>query len=199
MAIELATNALITLEDFQAFMADDSDTALNKDELHFHINQASQAIVNYLDRLVAPAQDVTEVFDGDDSKDYYVRYIRINAEPTLSFWNGSDWTEMAIASYYWTYNATTGRIYFERGRQFCEGSDNYRIIYTTGYSVADVPAPIKQACCQLVQRGKLKADAGKEGMRSEAVGEVSNSYDLPDWPPDVLRLLQTYRHISVGG
>lgn len=197
MSVALATNALISAEEYLAFIGDDSDRTVNEDQLYFHINAASQAIIDYLDRKVCPVEDVTEVFDGDGTKDYYVRHVVINSEPTLSYWNGSDWTEMTTASYYWTYDGVTGRVYFERGFVFSAGDDNYQIEYNTGYAQVDVPMPIKQACCQLVQRALLKAE-GKEGFKSESVGEASSSYDLAVWPPDVLAQLQQYRHISLG-
>ena len=196
--MSLATNALITYHEFQSFMADDSDnSAYNEDQITLLINAASVRIEKYCNRVFVPSTEVNEIFSGDGLKDYFVKNRHITALDNISYLNSTGgWTELAIATYPYTYDGATGRVWFNTGHRFTSGDDNYRITYTYGYATADCPVELKQACATLVQRKLLKIK-GKEGISSESFGDATTSFNLDKMPTDLKEDLQPYRRLTV--
>jgi hypothetical protein len=194
--MSLAANALITVAEYLDMADRDRDApgvAENEAFYEAHINAASQLVETWLKRIICPLTDINEIFDGDGTRDYYVRHRKINSEPTLYYWGGTTWTEMTTAAWYWTYDGSegVGRVYFQRGYSFSEGSDNYKISYNTGYAQSSVPSAVKLACFTLVQRAVKRAQ-GKEGVQSETLPDMVTSYNLDKMPDTVVQLLRPY-------
>lgn len=198
MPVSAADNALIDKEYYLAYLGDDSETAenLNEDHLQLFINSASQAIENHCDRLICPAQDWEdkEKFWGDGEPEYFVSHQKINSTPTLYYWNGSDWTEMTSSSYPREIDGDKGEFRLMEGYLFNKDV-RYRMDYNTGWNEADVPAPIKEACCMLVNRAMKRAE-GKEGIQSESFGDSTTSYDFHQFPELAIRALQRYCNVT---
>lgn len=198
MALTLAANALITIEEFQAYKGDDTERDVNEDRYIWMINAASQAIADYCDRTLCPSTAISnlEWFDGDDTPSYYVRHRYITGTPTLYYYSGLDWTEMTTTSYPRQITGSMGLIYMLQGHIFCAGT-RYRVDYTTGYAQASVPIMLKQACCRVVDRA-IKVAEGKDGVTSESFGDQTTAFSFNRWPDDLKQMLEPYRKITVG-
>ena len=102
---------------------------------------------------------------------------------------------------YFAYNAE-GSIY-KRGGWY-NGRKNYRITYTAGYLIDDVPYDLKNACAQLA--GLAYSRKGNTGIASESIGAYSVSYDknplnimfmgIPV-PAEIAAVLISYRRPNV--
>lgn len=196
---DLNTNALITVEEFKAYRGDDPTAQVNEDGLNVHINAASMAIANYCNRTLCPVTSVSgEKFRGDDTVLYLVKnlYMDSGTTPTLYYYTGLSWQEMTAAQYPREVDYSEGRIEFMQGHIFAKGV-RYKVDYATGYAQASVPDDLKLACFDWVNRAKLRAE-GKEGIASESIGEVTNSYNLATLPDSIKLVLNKYRRIAVG-
>jgi len=179
MSVSLATNALVTVDEYLRHKGIDKDTSeMDADRITQFINSASQTIENYLNQKIVPVtEDYTEIRSGDGTKDIYVKNAMNITLTKLEYWSGTAWTEMTTSAYVRTYDSDTGRIWFTDGNTFWRGDDNIRITYSWGYATASVPVPIKEATYILIDRAMKRAD-GKEGISSESFGDATTSYDF---------------------
>lgn len=201
MTIQEAANALLTVEEFSIYTGDaDQDTLPDKDQTQLLINLVSDILEDHLDRkLITPAANVDEIFDGTGSDRYYVRQGRILASPTPElFWLQADgtWGDALVSpSYLWTFDVESGRIYFTDGNKFSRGTGNWKISYSYGWTQATVPSVIKLAVFRSVHRLSQLA-GGREGLRSESLGAAgSTTYSLDELiPADLMKRLERYSH-----
>lgn len=194
---DLETYALITVAEFLEFRGNAaSEVNLNEEHLNIHINAASKAIENHCGRIICPVTAVSaEEFWGDDTDEYFVENAKLNASPTLYYWNNTAWTEMTTTLYPREYVGDCGKVWFSNGDLFTR-KVRFKISYSTGWAQASVPYPIKQACFVLVQRSLKRAEK-LEGVRSVGTGDVTTSYDLHEFPDSVQRLLAPYRRVII--
>lgn len=195
---DLASNALVEPVEYWAFLGKDTDNEnLNEDRCNFFINAASQQLETDCGRVFVPVTETEEIRDGDGTTNLFTKNKPITALAKIDVWNGTDWSELAVATYPYTHDGTTAEVWFTEGNTFAKGTKNYRITYSHGYAQASVPADLKRLCCQVVQRMLKQAD-GKEGMASESFGDHSTTYDLKDWTPDMRQTLNRYRRVTIG-
>ncbi len=190
----LATNALVTVAEFYDMLGIDADNiGYNDNQIITLINMVTKRIENYCQRIFVPSTSVSEIFGGDDTKDYWVRNKHITAITAIYKWGGTSWNELTITSYPYTYS-TGGRVYFTNGDIFSRGYDNYKLTYTYGYARGSLPVDLKMACCIWVHRALLKI-SGKEGIQSESFGDVTTTFNLDKMPEDLSSLLAPYRRL----
>lgn len=204
----LAANALIEVEEYLNYAGISPDNPdLNEPLMFMHINAVSQALETYLGRKVCPTQDANDTFYGDGEADYYVDHMRINAAPTLYYWDGDSWEEMTTSSYPREYLGAKGLIWLTQ--YVFEHKQQYKCSYNTGWDRDNVPDDLKLACMRLTMRGLKLAKDKKEGVASETFGDQTTRFTLqPDTrvatgsgiiPPDVLGLIARYKKVSAFG
>jgi len=179
MAVKLDdTIALITVNEFQTMSGEAKDvTGLKADQLTTLINNASQMIEKYLNPRKLIDGTAIEIFSGKGQHERWVDQGMINSLTKIEYWDGTDWAELAAASYPRTTDANTGRVYLNDGGVFADGQDNYRVTYTYGWSRADIPPDIKAACIWLVQRMRKLIDKA-EGLDTQSFDSHQTAYNL---------------------
>lgn len=136
-------------------------------------------------RVFISAADAQE-FAGHNGANQQLRYPPVASSPTpvIEYWNDTAWTAAAAASYPRQISLTTGEVRMTSG-VFSRGL-LWRITYTGGYSCATVPEDIKGAVFDMVQRARKRVE-GKQGIKSDARGNQSTSYDLAELMTDQIR------------
>uniref|UniRef100_A0A6M3JW40 Uncharacterized protein n=1 Tax=viral metagenome TaxID=1070528 RepID=A0A6M3JW40_9ZZZZ len=203
MSVDLASNALITVEEFLRYKKiPDTDTVFDQDRCRFLINGVSQEIANYCGGriFISPSAQISEIFDGNDSKERFVRHRRIadNDTPVIYYWSGTDWTEATSSVYPRAIGRTRARIYFTHGDVFGSGSDNWKIAYKPGWTQSALPDDLKFVCLAIVDR-QIKLAEDKEGLDSQSFGDSTTSYNLAGGIPGRYKpILDAYRIIPIG-
>lgn len=193
--MSLASNAIIDVDYYLRYIGVDVDDA-NVDTTITEqlINQASTSIESLCHRKFRSGS-ASDIFNGDGKTEYWVTEASVTAKPTIYYWDGDSWETLSASTYDWTYTST-GRVYFTDGNGFSEGIDNWKIDYTYGYALADIPQDVKLACAMLVQFcSMLRSKAGKS---SENFGDQSTSYDFVTPPKIINQLLAPYKVIPCG-
>lgn len=193
--MSLNSNALIDKEYYYRQVGYEIDNT-NRDDTQYeqYINQASQFIETHCNRKFITGS-VAEIFDGNDHKDYYVKYGRITDTPVIAYWDGDSWENLDTDIYDITYT-TGGRVYFTDGNVFSEGKDNWRVTYSYGYTLATVPDDLKMACVGLIRF--IEVQSQKMGITYEAVGNNITTYDIRNIPATVMDVLNRYRSFIYG-
>ena len=194
--MSLNSNALVSIKYLKlALGIDESDTKYDNNRLEQFINQASGLIETECHRkFITPSADLEEIFDGDSTKDYYVKNARIAATPTLYYWQGSAWVQDTSSSF--TYVEKTGRVYFTDGNIFSSGSDNWKINYKYGWTLKELPEDVKIACSYRVKY--LMEMMRKGGISSESFGDTTTTFKMNELLKLSQSLLKRYKRLSVG-
>jgi len=199
MAVALKDNALITAVELDEMLR---VTIGDADLSNTLINIASDFIDQYANRSFISATYTAEKYDGNSDRRIYLKQYPIISVTTLASWDTISDIVMT------TYTANTdyllylkeGYIYFRY--KTMPGHQNYRVTYTAGYLIADVPYDLKNACAQLA--GMIYNNTGKAGMKSEGIGQYS--YTIKDGtvlfggipvPADIAGVILQYRNINV--
>lgn len=157
------------------------------------INMCTQYCMNYCSgrRFVAPDADVTELHDGTDSKELYLRDWPVQSITSVAYSSGDydnpTWTAYNPKSDY-RRDMRRGVLYFaglDRGYQ------NIRVIYKGGYVDSDaVPYDLKLAVIEAVSKEFNRRKS--QGATSESVGGASVSWRM-EWDPNLTAILDNYR------
>lgn len=195
--MNLNNNALVDVAYFKLLLnISDGDTQYNDERLKQFINQASQLIETECNRkFITPEEAIDETFDGDSTKDYYVKNARVSETPILYYWESSSWVQLG-SSYTFTYSNDSGRVYFTDGNVFWQGSDNWKINYKYGWTLDSLPDDIKVACCYRVKY--LMEMVKKGGISSESFGDTNTSFKLDGLLELSKSLLVRYKRVSIG-
>lgn len=201
ITISLSGNALIDLNEFKEFAGIELDNPkLTANRLHLWINSASQLIESWCGRkFITPSSDEQEIFDGHGENDYYVKHRRITSTaPVLYLWDGTTYVALSTTTYPIDHKTDTGRVWFTQGSAFSFGSNNYRVDYKYGWTLANIPFDLKMACAQIAFRIMKRLTEGKEGIQSEGFGDSTTTYDYSYLNSEIKMLLAQYRVIGVG-
>ncbi len=190
--------ALVSLEEAKRYLKIDptvDDTSADE-FIETLVNAASKEIERLCNgrkfRKVTTAID--ELFDGDDDADYYTKNAPITGTPSLYYWDGLTW--QTDSSWSTTQDNNAGRIWFDDGNVFWRGPiKNWKISYTYGWTLNDVPADLKEACIGLVALKKKLFDDGLHGVNSRSFGDQSISYTFDKIPANVLATIYSYRRM----
>lgn len=197
MSVSFATNALLTLEEYKnILLIDVANTSVNDDQITMLINGVSQEIEQFCGRkFITPSASIVEVFDGDDTRAYYVKHGRISGTVTLEYRQQNTWTTVIQATYPITIVEDDGLVYFNYNYQFWAGEKNWRITYKYGWTLASLPYDIKLATAQLAQIRQLDLQR-RADLNSESFGDATTNYDRSQGIPQVIRaVLERYRKV----
>jgi hypothetical protein len=188
----MISSALLSLEEAKTWLGLSNDDEPEKDViLENWINSASEFINNYTGQtFIYSATATNEIFDGTGAIDYFVCNRPIVAVTGVYYWNGTGWTVTTS-----TYDKVlkTGKIYFTDGSKFGRGSDNWKVAYTFGYTLINVPFDLKEACLGLVMLRKKQFDDGIHGVSSRNFGDQSVSYSFGEIPNNIKMTLNKYK------
>jgi len=198
MAVALKANALISVVELDEIL---QITIGDADLSNTLINIASDFIDNFTNRKIISATYTDEAYDGNDDYNIYLKQYPVSAVTTLKSWD----TYNNVAQY--TFTEYTEYInYLDEGYIYLRGKTvhghkNYRITYTAGYLLVDVPYDLKYACAQLA--GLVYYNKGKSGIKSEKMGEYSVTFDKGNIsiigipvPDDIAGIIKQYRNIN---
>ena len=217
--MNLNTNALISILELNTYLGGNvlgegsgslaaEDRAVSGSYVQA-INQASDYVENYFAYPLYSGSKRSDIFDGkgyNPTFDFYHDHtqasrIPIVGTPKLYFrhtnfaygsWDRSISTNTWIASpdtLEW--NSATGEVWLTDGRCFWEGTRNWKLEYTYGYTdIGDVPGDMKAATCMIAQ---YFLKVGEEGqVVSETSGDITRSYTLKI-PQQAFAILDRYK------
>lgn len=188
------TIALVSVEEVKAYLHIPSDITEGDVLIEALINAASKEIErrcnNRKFRKVTAA--ISEIFDGDGESNRFTRYAPITGSPSLYYWDGSTW--QTGASWSITQDNDRGEIWFDDGNVFWKGSKNWKVVYTYGWELSQIPADLKQACIRMIAINKKLFDDDLHGVSSKSFVDNSTSINLTI-PADVLATIYSYRRI----
>lgn len=200
----LAANALITEAELEELLQTTFETAY----ANALINIASQFIENFCDRKFIETTYDEEVYDGNGTRDLYLKNYPISDVSTVVVKSWDTFNDVVNTTFtvdddYLIYDVE-GLIYKRGG--WVRGRQKYRVTYKAGYAIANVPYDLKQACsqiCQYVNYRKSNPGADEETMGrysisySDGSGEGSSlSMAVPN---SIIALLEPYRRIEPDG
>ena len=177
----------ITLSGFDGFYIEDL------------INQSSNFIQEaYLCRNLI-LQSYTDYYDGIDDV-----YLRIDNYPITVVASVKMWEYQAQQEVY-TYSPNIEyEVFMDRGMIYKSSGWNgtikqWKIAYTAGYTLSNMPSDIKLACMKLSRM--LNSQLNSDGIKSESMGDYSVTYDKNNpvifngiaLPNDIITLLSPYR------
>jgi len=192
----LKTNALLTEAELEAFLAVAFETAYAE----ILIGIASDFIEKYCDRKFIEDTYTEEAYDGSIDQYLYLKNAPISAV-TIQYWdtvnNVTSYTYSEFTDY--VIYGTEGKIYMRGGWVY--SPQIYRITYTAGYAIEDVPYDLKMVCAKLCET--VVNGTGKSGISAEAMGKYSVTYDktgmsvagipIPSGFINVLNLYKRYK------
>ncbi len=199
MAVSLNANALISiveLDEILRITIGDSDLSATL------INIASDSINNYTNRKILSRTYTEEAYDGNNDTKIYLKQYPVTAVSSVESWD----TYNNESSYTYTEH-TEYIVYTDEGYIYLRGltvpgHKNYRITYTAGYVLADVPYDLKNACAQLA--GLVYYNKGKAGIKSETMGKYSITYNNGNFaiagipiPDDIAGVIRQYKKYNV--
>lgn len=174
---------LITVTEYQTYAGQQqADKHTDQEQQEFMITAASEAfsdMVGY--NLLSVAR--TEEFDGHNGLRQYTRVTPITVTPVLSFWNDTSFTVAGTDNYPRQVDNASGLIRMTSASFF---RVRWKIEYTAGYVVADVPFDVKEVVCQMVQRSIARI-SGKEGVTSESFEVQSSTFDFAMMATDKIK------------
>lgn len=167
--------AVVSLSEVKEALQESSNTY--DAELNGFINRASAIIENYCQRKFISQVYTNEEYGGDGTYRLNLRNFPVTTLSSLQ-WNTSsdfanpDWETIDTSDYDLerVNQRDAGIIFLASG--FVKGINNYRVTYTAGYALADMPHDIRAAAIELVAYSFRKRKA-TPGMRSETLGKYS--------------------------
>lgn len=186
-------NALVSLTDTKTFLkiSETSEDAL----LESFINRASSFVNDYTQRLLL-ARVNTEYYDGDGTntlilKQYPVTSITINDDVDRKFLSE---TELDITNNV-IVDSTNGIVHlFNNEIAFDKGTLNVKVVYTAGYSLANVPASIQEAVMLYVGNAYRSQYLHQRfGRTSDRTGDASYIYSNEEIMTQIKNLLNPHR------
>lgn len=189
----LADNALITLEDLQVYMRDESED--NEDIFALLINAVSSVFDQYTNRNLKQVAYEEKLFDGNGQVKFFLPDYPIAIGEEDDFIVVLNDVELELDVDYCLY-AESGYIKKMSG-YWTEGSQNLNITYTAGY--ATVPMDLQLACMKQIawefQQHKNKTWGESTRTYPEA-GSISTFREV-DLLEDVKMVLNKYRRFTL--
>ncbi len=195
----LKANALISIAELDLIL---QITIGNAPLSEMLIGMASDFIDRFANRHFIKATYTDQEYDGDGLKNIYLRdypIVAVTAVKNYDTYNATTLYTYTVNTEYLLY-LLEGYIYLRGGTT--PGRKNYRISYSAGYLLADVPYDLKNACAQLA--GLVYYNKGKSGIKSEAMGKYSVTYGMGEIkiagipvPADIAGVIDQYRRINI--
>jgi len=185
--------ALVDVNEVKQYLQLDMDNVDTDQYIETLINEASQFIITYCDRkFITPSADYDEIFDGDGEKDHYCRHYPLTAAiSAIYYWDGDSWEERTAVKF--TSDIDSGRVYYTDGNVFWKGKDEWKISYKYGWTLSNIPADLKYACCKLIALDKKQFEQGLHGIASKSFIDHSVSYNFDNLPKRAMLILNYYK------
>lgn len=176
-------------------------TIASSDTQNMIINAASDTCDKLTGRVLRSTAYVDEVYDGNGSCYIFLKQYPASAVSSVKRW------DPVTATLLYTYTVNLEYILHEENAIYLYGGtlrgiNLYKISYTAGYAITDVPWDLKKACAEIA--GMLYRGKGKTGIESERIGAYSVTFkgNIPELgaipvPPEVWAVLQMYRKHNV--
>jgi hypothetical protein len=174
---------MITIAEYAEF-ANKTLPLENEAQVEALIEMATEVIEKELDRdlyACSPSPiDVVEVFDDNGNFRMWTKNAPIDSVDTIEYWTGTEWQDVSEFNMTFTWDETTGKVWFTERYTFHQGVDNWRITYSYGYTDG-IPADLKYACFLLTKH--FENIQSRQGIRSQSDGEQSFTYELDQTVP----------------
>lgn len=158
------------------------------------INGVSQAIKKYTGRNFISAS-YTQFYDGDGTDELQLANYPVTALTTLNddvnrdFASGDD-----ISSDDYLLDGPAGIVrLWNTESVFIRAKANVKVVYTAGYTVANIPADLKLAALRWIAREYMKFSDKKAQVVLASVRDQNITYDVTDIPADVKATLDRHR------
>lgn len=192
----LKSNAIISEAELEELLQISLDTAY----ANALINMVSDFIDKYCGRHIIETDYTDEAYDGNGLYELYLKNAPISSV-TVKHWDTvedtADYTFVEHDDF--VVYQEEGKIYKRAG--WSRGHKNYRISYTAGYALADVPYDLKFVCAKICET--LHNGQGKSGINSETIGRYSVSYNKQGLsingipiPAEFFNVLNLYRRYN---
>jgi len=168
---------ITTAAEFAIFLGESSLT--NADQAQQALEVASDYIRNMTNRefvLAENALTATEIFNGNGRKIYIPRQGPVISVTSIEYWDyGLEaWDELDTSLY--TITTDGNKVFYRELIPFHEGVNNWRIIYTFGFS-GSIPDDLKYAAN--LKAKEMTDIAGEESIVQQSDGEQSFTYLRP--------------------
>lgn len=156
----------------------DSDARLNG-----YINRATDMIENYCQRKFLSAAYTDEEYQGNGTYYLTLRNFPVTALTAVSFrtssnYNAPNWDAISSNDFDIVSEGKTnaGRIASNFGFPIGGGTNNFKVTYTAGYAIDDIPGDLKEALVELVNYFFTNSKINP-AMKSETLGNYSYTRD----------------------
>lgn len=149
------------------------------------IDAASATIEVYCSRKFE-VQTSTEIHDGNGNRKMTLDHFPIISVASVSVNGQPIPARQSVTGNGFTYDDITVRL---TGYRFDTGLDNVEVTYTAG--LAEVPADVDMACCELVSLRYKTLD--RLGVSSKSLAGESISFNTGDFSDPVKRVLEQYK------
>lgn len=145
------------------------------------VNGVEADIKGFLNRDLESTTYADELYDGNGKSVLILRQFPITAVDTIYEWDGDSWDLIEEGTDYerLVILPDSEGIYLQ-DFTFLEGTQNYKITYTAGYS--NIPSGIKYACFELAYLRYRNAHWGQgwlgKGSVNDNSGQASQSFSL---------------------
>lgn len=165
---QIAPNALTSLADVKESMGIASSNTSKDNLIIRKINQASQQISNYCER-VFQAADYTEIYNGSLIDELVLNQRPVNSVTSLQYRgtsiNSESYIDINTQFYYLDATAGILKLLFNAQGHW----NRWKVVYNAGYT--DIPSDLAEACAQLAayyvnnSDSQVQVKAKVEGQR----------------------------------
>lgn len=210
--MSLKTYALTTVARFKAFAGLTGLSAAQDTVIEILINSLTEYVENYCQRRFMKTAYSNEVYDGDGSRELYLKEYPVISGETFTLQdrstgsNQDDWGTISSSEYF--VDNETGIVEFAgKSRKFRNSPQAYRVTYTSGFDfdnaltfLADTEAgDVEYAMWKLLKTAWDKRK-GQAGVVRERLGDYSVEYAKNVFEsPEIKEVLDKYARVSAGG
>lgn len=187
----LATWALISLDDAKRHLGVTQDE--QNEVVSSMIESASYLCEKFTSRQLKSRAYTNEVYDGTGKFSLRLRQFPITAVTAVSFltsWAPDVWTPISLAVYPVTVQQPVLDTILFRNIALPPWPQSVSVSYTAGF--VDVPAPLKDACRQILLALWKQRDKQLAGVHSTTAFGQTVVYDTEAIPPMARELLGGY-------
>jgi len=178
--VRLSASAF-TSTDLDSFGSTDALLSTNEQTLYAFnsllleeiINSTSTFIENYCRRKFV-SQEHTEYIDGNDRNKLRIKEFPVTVLTSVQLYDYQSETVLDTLTEHTEFELYYDEGILYKGGCWTRGRKNWKVIYTAGYTTANMPEDLKQAVnqmCSLIYTMK-----NKQGIKSEKIGSYSISY-----------------------
>jgi len=210
--MSIKSYALTTVQRFKDFKGLSGLTATQDTVIERLVNTCTEYIENYCQRRFKKTTYTQEKYDGDGSRELYLKQYPVISGETFtlqertSTTNTDDWGTIDSEDYY--VDNDTGIIeWIGRTRKFRNTAQAYRVTYTSGFDfdnaatfLTDTEAGDVEYAMWKILAAAWDKRKGDVGVISESLGDYSVTYSTAVFEsPEIKEVLDKYARVSAGG